>query len=913
MGMIFVLFSYDFKLAIYLTIFLVVAHLVVWYMDNSNDPKGESVGEISDKDINDALEGSMTTEMNAEGSESTIVELSLIELRVLEVNQDVNLRCLKISMVNSNMLEDENLFKAIYNTIFNIEEFKDFGYEKIIILSVVLVSDKEHSLHSNILINNDTTFEQYYEQVQKELDRYNNLAHGYHNEQISRFVIKAWNVDNLRNKKIKQTYNIVTKEKGYILTDKNNSRTYSTYTHTPMGHKGYQSMINPLSIYNKKGQLKQKFIKPIFTMDIETIYLDVVKSEVPIAISSCGYYQDHIDNKIFLIDPKLLLKDHETALKQLWKEYFNYLDEVFRNEDSITSKLTIFAHNLGNFDGYFLYKALLNHYPIKNVNSLIDERNKFISITIDGFPHIEWKDSFRIFTMSLDKLCKMFGVEGKLSGYNPKFRNLDFFNDSILLNEFIEYSKQDALALFKAFRSAQNLYWNSFKVDPESIYSTSTLSLKIYRTHFQKHSIPILSSNIDSFVRNAYYGGGTDIYQAYGENVYYYDVNSLYPFGMLNPMPYQLLNNKPIDLSNKSLDSFFGFALAEIECPTNMLRPVLPFHKDGKTIYPVGNWTATYFSEELKAVEKLGYKIKLIKGLEFSKIDLFSDYVLHFSKVKELATIVGNKTEREMAKNQLNNLYGYFGRKHIGLLTQNVHNNDLIPLLLHRTIKSINPINSDYSTVLMYSNINHNLLKELKATLYSIGSDSNYVMSNVAIAAAVTSYARIYMIPYKIDPNTLYTDTDSIFTTKVLDDKLIGNKLGMMKDELKGNNINEAYFIGPKKYGYYIIDEKGVKTNYSVFSGVPRNTLTFDEIRNIYQGKAITKNINSRFYKSFTDLNIIIKDSKITIKNTNSKLLKNNIYYPPIVNTGYQSNFDTLLTKITNLIIKYLRKLRKYK
>jgi hypothetical protein len=35
-----------------------------------------------------------------------------------------------------------------------------------------------------------------------------------------------------------------------------------------------------------------------------------------------------------------------------------------------------------------------------------------------------------------------------------------------------------------------------------------------------------------------------------------------------------------------------------------MLRPVLPFHKKGNTIYPVGTWYATYFSEELKAVVK---------------------------------------------------------------------------------------------------------------------------------------------------------------------------------------------------------------------------------------------------------------------------------------------------------------------
>jgi hypothetical protein len=156
-------------------------------------------------------------------------------------------------------------------------------------------------------------------------------------------------------------------------------------------------------------------------------------------------------------------------------------------------------------------------------------------------------------------------------------------------------------------------------------------------------------------------------------------------------------------------------------------------------------------------------------------------------------------------------------------------------------------------------------------------------MSNVAIAAAVTSYARIAMIPIKIDPNTLYTDTDSAFTSEPLNPDLLGIELGQYKDELKGKVIAEAYFIGPKKYGYYIIDENtGIKKEFSVFSGVPRNTLPFEDIKDIFLGQTITKYIPNKFFKSFIDLNITIKDTKLTIKNTNTKQLVNNIYLPPL-------------------------------
>jgi hypothetical protein len=57
------------------------------------------------------------------------------------------------------------------------------------------------------------------------------------------------------------------------------------------------------------------------------------------------------------------------------------------------------------------------------------------------------------------------------------------------------------------------------------------------------------------------------------------------------------------------------------------------------------------------------------------------------------------------------------------------------------------------------------MLEKLQNQFKSISSDQHHIMSNVAIASAVTAYARIVMIPFKIDPNTLYTDTDSYFTT----------------------------------------------------------------------------------------------------------------------------------------------------
>ena len=131
-----------------------------------------------------------------------------------------------------------------------------------------------------------------------------------------------------------------------------------------------------------------------------------------------------------------------------------------------------------------------------------------------------------------------------------------------------------------------NLYSN-ITVDVLSVLSTSSLALKIFRSHFLKINIPIIKENHDKFIRHSYFGGATDYYKAYGENLYYYDVNSLYPYVMLKDLPLEIIE-KINDLSNIKLKDFFGFALAEITCPENIQNPLLPFKHKGNTIFPKG-------------------------------------------------------------------------------------------------------------------------------------------------------------------------------------------------------------------------------------------------------------------------------------------------------------------------------------
>jgi hypothetical protein len=255
----------------------------------------------------------------------------------------------------------------------------------------------------------------------------------------------------------------------------------------------------------------------------------------------------------------------------------------------------------------------------------------------------------------------------------------------------------------------------------------------------------------------------------------------------------------------------------------------------------------------------------------------------------------------------LNQLYGYFGRSLDLIDTINVHISDLRDYMFTKVIDSFIKVNEDIYVLLIKGNLSTEIIKELNASIttknFNFSSSKSIVKSNVAIASAVTAYARICMLPYKLLSGTIYTDTDSIFTTVKLDDMLVGKELGMMKDELDGLVIEEGYFLGIKQYGYWFYDSEGYKIEKSVFAGVQRDSLTFPEIKSLYEGKEITKEIETRFYKNLDNLSINIKPSKITIKFKTDKELIDNEYQPIKVNL-IKSQGVILLEKVYNVLSK---------
>ena len=269
------------------------------------------------------------------------------------------------------------------------------------------------------------------------------------------------------------------------------------------------------------------------TLDLETVRLPQHNDiQIPVCITHCSgdildnrksnnkYYQIATDN-LTSVDLSLIQKDVTKMFKDL-------MNKITRNKLSRFNNRTIFVHNLGGFDGIFIHKALVEIYGTK-ITCLLDDSNKYVSITYKGEVidtskgkklteaqlkenkyTIEFKDSCRLFPVSLDLLCKVFKVEGKASKYNPLYNDVNLFDNLELLKTFKEYALQDTYSLRSALIKARSVYAGDWDVDIIKNFSNSGLSLKVYRHKFMescKDYISVLTKPQDAIVRKSYFGG----------------------------------------------------------------------------------------------------------------------------------------------------------------------------------------------------------------------------------------------------------------------------------------------------------------------------------------------------------------------------------------------------------------------
>jgi hypothetical protein len=111
------------------------------------------------------------------------------------------------------------------------------------------------------------------------------------------------------------------------------------------------------------------------------------------------------------------------------------------------------------------------------------------------------------------------------------------------------------------------------------------------KSHYKQRIIPLINQKeIYNDIKQAYYGGKTEIYKPYGKNLYYYDINSLYPFVALNDLPGPECSYIEYYQDNLyNLDNLFGFYYCTIENNTSNYIGLLPYRDKNRGLtFPKG-------------------------------------------------------------------------------------------------------------------------------------------------------------------------------------------------------------------------------------------------------------------------------------------------------------------------------------
>ena len=399
---------------------------------------------------------------------------------------------------------------------------------------------------------------------------------------------------------------------------------------------------------------------------------------------------------------------------------------------------------------------------------------------------LKFIDTFNYVPYSVKKLGEIIGIN-KLE--KPACLGRLPIN-KVELDELINYNRYDCKISCDFMHFLQNV----LNVSGGNLKLTiGACALDVWRRNFLKNYIIkedfILKKDVKDFIFKGYFGGRTEVYKKgffkSSENVDdkenligYYDINSLYPSCMLNkyPLPSSVMEVNNTDLS--FVLNYFGVSEVEVVAPVNLNKPFLPLRNENKLIFPLGKWIGIYNHNELQKALSLGYKIKPIKTIIYTKTFYpFKEYVEHFYNLRQ--EYKENKSNFEfVVKLLLNSLYGKFSMKYI--------NNYKI---INHKIMCVGDIQEQIEGYDVEQKGDYLMLrkKELFNGIYSFPIFSSYT----------TSYARIKMYDYINDKNVLYTDTDSIFVKGLIypDSK----KIGELKLECVMDN---CFLIKPKMYSY---------------------------------------------------------------------------------------------------------------
>jgi sarcosine oxidase delta subunit len=118
--------------------------------------------------------------------------------------------------LDQNNLSRKTLCKAIYHFLFNDKDLLEFGSYKVILITA-FNDEREFNFHPNILVSNNTTFNQYQNKI---INKFGIEDYTYQSSDIDGLFIRVWNKDESMNQHLKITRNAVNNKFKFSYTNR---------------------------------------------------------------------------------------------------------------------------------------------------------------------------------------------------------------------------------------------------------------------------------------------------------------------------------------------------------------------------------------------------------------------------------------------------------------------------------------------------------------------------------------------------------------------------------------------------------------------------------------------------------------------------------------------------------------------
>lgn len=641
-----------------------------------------------------------------------------------------------------------------------------------------------------------------------------------------------------------------------------------------------------------KVDLEKNKITDILDFDYE-----VIKDDKGVCTVSCACLYGMLDGK----EIKVSFYGEDSLTK--FVEYLESISTPMYNEKKHANdkikRIQLYGFNCSRFDNLFLYDKL------HDINPKMEFNFKKNNIKMMQFNNVRILDVSLYYSGKLEKVAEDFKLEQKKGCFPYKFPNKDnlnyvgaipdkkYFNkesdykeckkqlngEQFDLKKYtIEYCMNDAKLAYeitlKHLASCTGII-RKRKFDVQRCPTSSAAAKKIYSQCFQDEDLNGSPEEQIEHETESYKGGYVGPFMKYfkssGKNrLYAYDRCASYLAEMREQMPKEFRfsvrwNPDKIADTNKIVES--NNYCASVKYVGNNKRYIPNIIVRDQDTKLVNGFLETEFvwvwGVELIEAILAGCEVRIKKEDVYTKSALFKEFAEYFYNKRLEAKKENNSSLEKFFKEIGCSLYGKFGQS--AQLRKKIVNGtaELFSILKEEKGKLVSDVMLDSGKIIIE---------------YEVESDNdNRIGKLVRFSSYISARARTCLFRTMRENGyeyQFYADTDSIFTTKPLDENLVTRTAELGKWKIVGEPIVEASFIAPKTY--YTKDENDV--NLFKAKGIDSSQMTEDDYKKLLDGETYTQK-RDNFFRSLQKVRIL--EISKTIKGTYDKRIWNdNESYP---------------------------------